>query len=126
MWGMVYSYYENYYFNSSLNFKILLFNYGTMIINNPDLTIEYIYETNYKLEILYRLKIFCIMINNLSDYTTQQYFLYVLTNAYQYMYNDEIFYCINLQDDICTYFDFINSNIIEQNQISNCLNKKFI
>jgi hypothetical protein len=118
-WGMVYSYYDNYYLNSELNFKILLMNYGSMIIYNPNLTIEYIYETNNRLEILYRLKIFYIMINHISDSTFQNYFLYVMTNANQYVFNDNLFYCLDLEHDISTYLDFLNSNIIEKNLISN-------
>ena len=118
-WGMIYSYYDNYYFNDELDFKILLINYGTMIIYNPNLTIEYIYNTNRKLEILYRLKIFYIMINNISNSTFQNYFLYVLTNANQYTFEDNLFYCLSLKKDVSVYLDFINSNIIENNLISN-------
>jgi hypothetical protein len=118
-YGMVYSYYNNYYFNENLGFRILLFNYGSMIINNPKLTIDYIYNINYKLEVLFRLKIFYIMIDNISDSVFQNYFLYVLTNSYQYIFNDDKFYCINLENDICTYFDYINNNIIKDNLISN-------
>jgi len=118
-WGMIYSYYGNYYFNNGLDFKILLINYGTMIIYNPNLTIEYIYNANYKFEILYRLKIFYIMINNISDSTFQNYLLYVFTNAYQYIFNNNLFFCIDLENDVSVYLDFINSNIIEKNLISN-------
>ena len=118
-WGIIYSYYDNYYFNKELDFKILLINYGTMIVYNPHLTIEYIYNTNYKLEILYRFKLFYIMINNLSNSTFQNYFLYVLTNANQYIFNDNLFYCLNLENDVSVYLDFLNSNIIEKNLISN-------
>lgn len=118
-WGIVYSYYDKYYLNTDLDFKILLINYSSMILNNPNLTVEYIVNINYKLEILYKLKIFYIIINNISDYVFQNYFLYILTNCYQYIFNDDIFYCVNLENDICTYLDFINKNIIKDNKISN-------
>jgi hypothetical protein len=118
-WGIIYSYYDNYYYNKDLSFKLLIINYGTMIIYNPNLSIEYIYNINFKLEILYRLKIFSIMINNITDYTFQKYFLYVLTNSYKYIYNDNEFFCLNLENDVCIYLDFVNSNIIDKNLISN-------
>jgi hypothetical protein len=118
-WGLVYSQYDKYFYNEQLNFKILLFNYGTMIIYNPNLTIEYIISVNYKLEILYKLNILNIMIQNISDFIFQKYFIYVLTNVYQYIFNDELFYCINLENDVCVYLDYANSNIIKENLISN-------
>ena len=117
-YGMVYSFYNEYYFSNNLSLKILLLNYTTMIINNPDLSIDYIYSTSTKLEILFRLKIFSIMITNISDSVFQNYFLFVLTNCYKYVYNEDIFYCVNLTNDVCTYLDYINKNIIGNNLIS--------
>lgn len=117
-YGMVYSSYSDYYYNKYLNVKLLLLNYTTMSINNPNLTVEQIINTNAKLEILFRLKLFSIMISNISDTVFQNYFLLVLTNCYKYVYNEDIFYCINLEDDVCTYLDYINKNIINDNLIS--------
>jgi hypothetical protein len=117
--GMVYSDYLNYYNNKTLNFKILVINYGTMIINNPNLTIDYIINTNYKLMVLYKLIIFSIMITNISDFVFKNLFLYVLTNCSTYVYFDNMFYCVDLENDICNYLDFANNNIIPNNLISN-------
>ena len=117
--GIIYSYYNDIVPNINLNFKILLINYGMMIINNPNLTIDYIYQTNYKLEILYRLEIFYIYTINYSDSIFQQYLFYTLTDCNKFLYNDSLFDCINLENDMTTYLDFINKNIINKNLISN-------
>lgn len=118
-YGIVYSVYNDVFINYSLNFKLLLINYTVMKINDPSLTIDYIYEVNYKLEILYILEIFLIYVQNLSDSLFQRNFLFTITNCNKYLYDDEIFLCVNLENDICSYLDFINNNIISKNLISN-------
>jgi hypothetical protein len=118
-WGIIYSVYTNITLNTNINFKILLVNYGIMKLYNPNLTIDYIYQTNYKLNILYKFEIFYIYINNLSDSVFQQYLFYTLVNCNQTFYNDSLFYSINLENDISTYLDFINKNIINNNLIAN-------
>lgn len=118
-WGIIYSVYTDVIPNIDVNFKILLVNFGIMKQYNSNLTIDYIYQTNYKLNILYKFEIFYIYINNLSDSVFQQYLFYTLVNCNQTFYNDSLFYCVNLENDMSTYLDFINKNIINNNLIAN-------
>lgn len=118
-YGSVYTEYDTIYLNESLDFKLLLLNYIVMSINEPNLTIEYIYNTSQKLKVLYRLEIFYIYITNISDYLFKRNFLYTICNSNKYIYNNIEFLSLSLENDICIYLDFINKNIIKDNQISN-------
>jgi len=118
-YGTVYTEYNTIYLNKTLDFKLLLLNYIFMIINEPKLTIEYIYNTTQKLKILFRLEIFYIYITYISDYLFKNNFLYTICNCNKYIYNNIEFLSLNLENDVCIYLDFINKNIIKDNQISN-------
>jgi hypothetical protein len=118
-YGLVLLNYDEIFYNNKLNFELLLLNYTAMSINNPNLSIDYIYETNYKLEILYKMELFYIYINNLDDSNFYDIFLFNITKCNKYLYDYNLFYCINLENDICNYLDFINKNIIKNNLIEN-------
>ena len=118
-WGLIFSEYTSIIQNDDFNFKILLSNYGMIKLYNPLITVDYVHQINYKLNILFKLEIFYIYINNFSDSIFQQYLFYTLINCNQFYFNNSLFYCINLENDVSNYLDFINHNMINNNLIAN-------
>ena len=119
IWGIVYQENNINYVNKDLFIQVLLLNYDTMITNNPALTPEYIFNKNYKLELLYKIFILTQMIIPIIDTTYQELFLAILLNCNQFVYKGLLINTINLQNDISIELDYTNKNIIPANNISN-------
>lgn len=126
-WGIVYDDYINTNSNKqSLFFKILLMNYQFIIKNNQNTSasgleyiVENIFNINSKLEILYKLKILIAMILNISDSEYNRLLLEIFLNCNTYIYRGLSTSCLKYQNDITVLMDYLNSNIIKKNNISN-------
>ena len=103
--------------NDTLNIQIELINNYFIKSNNIETTNIDITEKNSYLVILFKLKILLNMIMYQKNYTINIDKLLNFCNTYT-ITNIKI-NCIDLQNDINVYFDYINKNVIDNNNIPN-------
>ena len=109
--------YDNILMNENIDIKIELINNYFIKSNNIKTNYDYINNKNEYLVILYKLKILLNMTINQQDYLINMGKLLNMCN--KYVVEGIEVDCINLENDISLYFDFLDYNIIPDNKIPN-------
>ena len=126
-WGIIYFNNvinkQNYILDNGLLFLNYYFSYMNYLVITSSNFVKYNYDFSknfdifQKLNILYKIIIKFITINNFPN--TVDVLFYTLINSNSYIYYGKKINTLDIENNIALYFDFLNSNIITDNKISN-------